>query len=367
MPFWRTSPPAAPALTPGELDAAIRRQIEATRDLSALVRGLGFDVGFAASARGLVAGLKSAIRADVRDFAELEAAVASACAQMADGDACFDASDRALLDEVAAAGDDRDAVLRVLNRDPVAAQLPFIERIPVKRGGLVSWRTPVDETIVSKRPHDSAAFAQLLDELDAAFAKPQRSYREPKRKDVLEALERVRRDSQREHAYLPTSLRFLDQTVETFLAHGAASNSGARFEQLQSLLRRLTRAEHALAAGDPPGANDVATLASDYVVAAWLHAPSLTNRLVALLLAPSCISVSVWYRRRRFLRVVDLLRQEVADGHYDGTEVARRLQQLEAGGAFFSSLVYPLLRLSQAPKIKAPITSARGTAPADRA
>ena len=74
--------------------------------------------------------------------------------------------------------------------------------------------------------------------------------------------------------------------------------------------------------------------------------PSLTDRVVALLLAPPYISVSTWYRRRRFYSVLRLVRQEVMQGHYDSGEIVRRLQRLETQGAFFSSLVYPLLRLA---------------------
>jgi len=44
--------------------------------------------------------------------------------------------------------------------------------------------------------------------------------------------------------------------------------------------------------------------------------------------------------------VIRLLRQEVMQGHYDGGEIARRLQQLEIEGAFFSTLVYSTLKIA---------------------
>ena len=70
---------------------------------------------------------------------------------------------------------------------------------------------------------------------------------------------------------------------------------------------------------------------------------------MALLLAPPYVSVTRWFRRRRFLRMLELLQQEIARGHYDRVEVARRLQRLEADGAYFSSLVYSVLRLPAQP------------------
>jgi hypothetical protein len=60
--------------------------------------------------------------------------------------------------------------------------------------------------------------------------------------------------------------------------------------------------------------------------------------------------MSIWYRRRRFQQMIGLLRQEVMQGHYDGSEIARRLQQLEAEGAFFSTLVYSTLRMAEIPQ-----------------
>jgi hypothetical protein len=58
--------------------------------------------------------------------------------------------------------------------------------------------------------------------------------------------------------------------------------------------------------------------------------------------------------------MLTLLRQEIAESHYDAGEVVRRLQHLEAGGAFFSSLVYPLLRAAPAAKVKGVMRERRG-------
>jgi len=336
-----------------DLDADLRLQIEANGDLARLIRDLGFDLDFAARVRTLVGGLKKAIRAEVDDVPALQAAVTAARSQAKASEMPFSSADRELLDAVAAAGTDRAAILDLLGRDPVGVQLPFVERIPMVRNGIVSWRTPVDHVLIRRRPRDRPAFEHRLDELDTLFAPRQGPHREPLRQQVLEALDRTRRDAQRDKAYIPTSLQFLDRCVEAYLEAGTSAAAPSRFERLMQVLRRLTAAEQGAAAGDPVDARTVTALANDLVSAGWLHVPSLTHRMVALLLAPAYVSVSGWFRRRRYQRMLTLLRQEIAEAHYDAGEVVRRLQHLEAGGAFFSSLVYPLLRATPPPKMKA--------------
>jgi hypothetical protein len=344
--------PAARAPASG-LDADLRDQIRAHADLARLFHELGFDLEVADRARMLLASLKQAIRAEVDDVPALQAAVAAARSQAKASDMPFATADRELLDAVAAAGTNRAAILDLLCRDPAGVQLPFVERIPMVRNGAVSWRTPVDHVLIRRRPGDRAAFERRLDELDKLFVSRQGPHREPLRQQVLEALDRTRRDAQRENAYIPTSLQFLDRSVEAYLEAGTSAAAPSRFERLKQLLSRLTVAEQGAAAGDPVDAMTVTALANEFVSAGWLHVPSLTHRMVALLLAPSYVSVSGWYRRQRNQRMLTLLRQEIAEAHYDTGEVVRRLQQLEARGVFFSSLVYPLLRASPPPKAKA--------------
>lgn len=334
------------------LDADLRLQIEANGDLAGLIRDLGFDADFADRVRSLVGGLKKAIRAEVDDVPALQAAVTAARSQAKASEMPFSSTDRELLDAVAAAGTNRAVILDLLGRDPVGVQLPFVERIPMLRNGIVSWRTPVDQVLVRRRPGDRAAFEHRLDELDTLFAFRQGPHREPLRQQVLEALDRTRRDAQREQAYIPTSLQFLDRSVEAYLEAGTSDAAPSRFERLKQLLSRLTAAERGATAGDPVDAKTVTALANEFVSAGWLHVPSLTHRMVALLLAPAYVSVS-GFRRRRYQRMLTLLRQEIAEVHYDAREVVRRLQHLEAHGAFFSSLVYPLLRATPPPKVKA--------------
>jgi hypothetical protein len=350
---WPTLTVRAPAAVAADLDADLRLQLQAHPDLARLVRDLGFDAEFADRARSLVAMLTRAIHAEVDDVPALQAAVAAARTQAKAPEMRFSSADRELLDAIAAAGTDRAAILELLGRAPVGVQLPFVERIPLVRNGVVSWRTPVDHVLIRRRPNDRAAFEQRLDELDALFAPPQGTHREPSRQQVLEALDRTRRDARRDQAYIPTSLQFLDRSVEAFLEVGTSAAAPARVDHLMKMLRRLTVAERAAAADEPLDAKTVTALANEFVATGWLHVPSLTHRMVALLLAPPYVSVSVWYRRRRFLRMLTLLRQEIAEAHYDAGEVVRRLQQFEAAGAFFSSLVYPLLRATPANRVKA--------------
>jgi len=346
-----------------DLDADVRRQIWTAPDLRAYARDLGFDLDLDTQARALIAALKQTLRAEVDDVAALQAAVASARARVDGPGSRFEAEDHDLLEQVAAAGSDRAAILALLNRDPLNAPLPFVERIPMVRNGVTSWRTPVEHALIRRRPADLGAFERLAGELEAVFAAPQIGARELSRLQVADALDRVRRDGRRENAYVPTALQLLDRKVADFLACGAGPVAARRFEQLHALVRQLTERERALDADMAPETEHVTELASRYVATDWLHVRSLTDRIVALLLARPYVLVSIWYRRRRFYRVIALLRQEVMQGHYDGGEIARRLQRLETEGAFFSSLVYPALRIADAKPAAARRPSAGSAAP----
>jgi hypothetical protein len=347
FPFWRPARVLPPA-SDTEADAEVGRQIRSVPDLCRFALDLGFDVDLEQRAHALLLALKSTVRAEVGDVAALQAAVTVARSKALGDGAAFEAADGDLLDQIAAAGTDRAAIVELLNRDPLNAPLPFVERIPVVRNGVTSWRTPIEHAIIRRRPADLAAFERLVGELDALFEPPQRGPRELVRKQVREALDRVRRDGQRDKAYVPTALHLLDRKIEEFVTCGSGQSAGARFEQLRLLIRQLTGMEQAIDTASAADVRSVTELASRYVATQGLHLPSLTDRVVALLLAPRYISVSTWYRRRRFYSVLRLVRQEVMQGHYDSGEIVRRLQRLETQGAFFSSLVYPLLRLAAA-------------------
>jgi len=328
------------------LDAEARHQIRTTPDLRELARTFGFDIERSARARELMDAIESSVQVEVADIAALQAAVASARSLAARAGASVDAAGRELLDRIAAAGTDRRAILDLLDRNALRAPLAFVEQIPVARRGGTTWLTPVDGALVRRRPADFDRFEHLVRELDALFLEPERPTHEGLRLEVRQALDRVLRDARRENAYLPTALTALDRRLREIESRGATPSAAARLTYLEGFLRRLIDAERGVAEGPAPDAKTVTGLASEYAATRAVQVPSVSHRVVALLLAPPYVSVTRWFRRRRFLRALDLLRQEVARGHYDGVEVARRLQRLEADGAFFSSLVYSLLRLS---------------------
>ena len=329
------------------LDAEARYQIRTTPDLLELARTLGFDIERSARARELMDAIEASVHVEVADVAALQAAVATARSLAARAGASVDAAGRELLDRIAAAGTDRRAILDLLDRKALRAPLAFVEQIPVvRRGGETAWLTPVDGALVRRRPADFDSFERLVRELDALFLEPERQTHEALRLEVRQALDRVLRDARRENAYLPTALTALDRRLREIESRGATPSAAARLTYLEGFLQRLIDVERGVANGPTPDAKTVTGLASEYAATRAVQVPSVSHRVVALLLAPPYVSVTRWFRRRRFLRALDLLRQEVARGHYDGVEVARRLQRLEADGAFFSSLVYTLLRLS---------------------
>jgi hypothetical protein len=112
-----------------------------------------------------------------------------------------------------------------------------------------------------------------------------------------------------------TSRRRCSSSIErqAYLEIGTSAAAPSRFERLMQVLRRLTAAEQEPRRAIRSMRERWPRWRTSLVAAGWLHVPSLTHRMVALLLAPPYVSVSGWYRRRRFLRMLTLLRQEIAE------------------------------------------------------
>lgn len=237
--------------------------------------------------------LAGMVRTEIPDFAAFRAAVTEAergLGAAPDAGGAFLAEDVELLREVSAAGDEPGEVLRLLDRDPVRRLLPFVERIPLVRNGERIWRTPVELSLLRKRPEDPERCERLLDELEKLVRTARLPRAEPARVEVLEAVTRARRDARREGAYMPTSLRSLEAAVEAWL-RAAPPEARRRRDDLDALLLGLLRVRGARA-----GSKDLREVARSqaqtYACAPWLHTPWLTacalaNLLDAELLRPA--------------------------------------------------------------------------------
>jgi hypothetical protein len=259
---------------------------------------------------------------------------------------------------------DRAAVLAVLDRAPVEEALPFVEQIPLVRGGEVTWRTPVELALLRKRPADPVRFERLLEELERLVRGARLARREKARTELTEAIARVRRDARRDGAYMPTSLQALEPALLDWLLRAEAPATLRKREQLEELLAGLLRARRDLAQAaliergliEAVLIESVRAQAQLYASSPWVQAPELTGQVLTNLLdaelallppaSPATLADSAAVLRR--------VRGEVASGHYDGEETARRLRQQEEHGIYVHSLVYALLRVSRLPSDATP-------------
>lgn len=348
--------PPSPPLPPIDEAEELRRTIDATPELRVLYAKAGYPPEVERACERLLREIEGLIRTEIPDFAAFRAAVAEAEARI--GDAVFPPEDLALLDEVKRAGDDREAVLRVLDRGPVWRLLPILEQIPMVRSGERVWKTPVELTLLRKRPADRGHCEKLLDELAALVRDSRLARPEKPRADLLESVARARRDVQRENAFMPTSLRALEAAAEAWLK-SASPEARRRREELDSLLLGMLRVRR----GEGADLREAARAqAKRYADTPWMHTPWLTSYALANLLDAELAALPEEERRRPSPRVGVLrwVRDEVASTHFDGEETIRRLRQQEESELFVHSLVYALLRMSRLPDAPGIIEDRRG-------
>jgi hypothetical protein len=353
-------PPASPAIAapPWDEDAALREAVDSTPELCALYGRLGYLPEVERDAERIVGEIKGLVQAEIPDFSAFGAALTEVEAQLAPaGDEeperpRFRRENEALLRAVLAVRGDEAAVLRLLNEDPVDQLLPLVEQIPMVRNGEVIWRTPMELTLVRKRPSNPARFERLLDELDWLVRSARLRRRPTARESVLAAIVRLRRDTARENAYLPTPVQALIAEVDGWLHRSQEPVVRRRREELDGLLRGLLRLRHDLEAGGGGDLRETARAQAQlYAGQPWMQTPWLTTFALANLLDTELALLPAKERAQPTspAGVLRLVRDEVASRHYDSDETIRRLRQQEERGLFVHSLVYALLRMNRLP------------------
>ena len=350
------APRPAPPLPQVDEAEELRGVIDGSAELKTLYTKIGHPPEVERACERLLREIDGLIRTEIPDFPAFRAAVAEAEKRI--GDTEFPPEDLALLDEVKRAGDDRDEVLRVLDRAPVWRLLPILEQIPMVRGGEKVWKTPVELTLLRKRPSDPARCEKLLDELaglvrDSHLVRPEKL-----RADLLETLARVRRDVQRENAFMPTSLRALEAAVRAWL-NSAPPEARRRREDLDSLLLGMLRVRR----GDGEDLREAARAqAKRYADTPWTHTQWITSYALTNLLDAELAALPEEERRRPSHRagVLRWVRDEVASSHFDSEETILRLRQQEERELYVHSLVYALLRMSRPSDAPAMIENHRG-------
>ncbi|MGE3540620.1 MAG: hypothetical protein AB7N91_24670 [Candidatus Tectimicrobiota bacterium] len=265
-----------------------------------------------------------------------------------------------LWQAVVAAGDDPAQVLRLLNGDAVFTPLPFIEQVPYLSHGQVRWRTPVEVPGLHKRPGDIQRFSSLLDRLEELLDTPGVAWHAQGRQEALDAMARVRRELQRPHGYLPTSLQALQHKVQHCVQQAPFSSALAQRQALDrclSLCLAIQRTygweqQRALSAAALTRMRELTQQQAQYYLhTVWMQTPWLTTRLVTNLLDAelAALPADIWQRHPAPAAPLRLIRAEIASGLYDPGETLRRLRQCEEHGMYVHSLVFPLLRLQRTP------------------
>lgn len=353
--------------------AAVLRQLESS---SPQVQSLYLEMGYSLSDERrcdeLLHEIRLQIEAEIPDFESFRKTLKKLTEQAREGSsntppALREARQLRLEDPLLRAAlaviDDEDALLQVLNRNPVMEALPFVEQIPIYRDGKVSWRTPVELKILRKRPRDSSQLVDLLSELHRRVRASELRRPIAAKEAVLDAVERVERDLKRPNAYLPTSLRTLLGRVDDWLHKVGSKDDPERRQRLDIFLRQLVEVRHCFENAvdlrlsatrrkqliEALGSYHRTTLelADHYLRAAWLQRPLLSSWLIHNLLSAELVTVPHDARLDRASPggVLAMICRETADGHYDGDETMHRLHQLEERGFYVHSLVFALLRL----------------------
>jgi hypothetical protein len=332
-PWFRAKPEVTPARDP----VAMIREIPELKQLAA---SLGYDPELEEEVARVMRELKAQIRADITAFDDFCLKIRAA-AEQSPG---YEVPDRALLEEILAAGPDSGAVLAILNRDPVNQQLPYIERVPVLKGGGVTWLTPMQHPNIEKRPADVHQFTSLIGQLETLFAAPHTGRDDQHRLEVQETIARIRRELSREKPYLPSLLQTLDARIYTWLNVSRGSPSQRSLKRLLELLSQLEQVRWACENGQHCHglASTAAKAAGAYQEDEKLRSRWLTDYLLSVLLAEPLVQTTAWLDgpARKRLR---LIRSEILSGSYGAECLQGRIRRLEDDGLYASSLVYLLL------------------------
>lgn len=348
----------------------VLRLVRDEAELRALYDTLGFSLDLEFECQQRLDFMMQMIVAEIPDFPAFLKALETIQAQFNNQEkgmysqqflekARFHSEDNNLLNEVLAAGDDQALVLELINRNPVHGPLPFVEQLPFQSRGDIVWRTPIELSIIRKRPANQTEFEHNLDEIERMVSQSRLPRPEQKRKDLQDVISRVRRDLKRENAYIPTSLKLLQCRLDDWLKSHKSREAHKRRETLDQLLLELVNVRHDYGQRKnsellPKQAVRVYKRtthrqAKAYLESTWMHTPWLTTWLLSAMLdAELCALQDAG--KDLFSGPIEALRliyNEVESGYYDSDETIRHLRNEEEKGLYISSLIYALLRLNR--------------------
>lgn len=341
--------------------AILRATVEEVDELRRLYERIGFSPIVEDEVQNTLRALRASIVVEIPDYDAFLEALTEAQEQMHrlpdDDEVADDAREdlreaEAVLDHLWRHRNTPSAIREQLADAPIDRPLPFIERVPVARGGAVHWRTPVRVDVLRKHPDDPSVFQQRLDHLaklvrTADFERP-----ESAEADLRSAIERLRESLHDETLYVPTLLERLGEAAEAWLT--ASSPSAARtkktaLDEFVLSVCRLNAARPRLLddSGRRPAVpasvvrryrKRVLRRVRTYVHTSWMHTQWLTDGFLEHLLTAEMLEAS-GDLRTRLAAVV----REVHHRTYDPPETMRRLRA--GDDELVQSLAFALLRL----------------------
>lgn len=350
-------PPRLVEIKPTERQQTIQAVIRKTPELDELYRSLGYDLHRRDRAFALLHNLEAAIRATVPDFPAFRAAVRGSLERMR-ADQLPD--DPFLIEVARQAADDQEednVLLDLLNRNPVHERLLFLELMPIRREGEVSWRSPLEVSLPTKRPADLAAFETTLGELRAMMLPRKSPPPAGALRDAFEVLERALASPQ---GYVPSALLRLRTAIQRDLDHATTAAQQSNRQDLDTwvadhyvLSQFCASARSSVAAIAPETLEEFKVRAirlSECVIEkAWLQRPWAIRASLTLLIEVALFSLRGAGEPAAALKssaaMIGAVRGEIASGEYDAVESARRLQEVQSGGVLVPSLAFALLRI----------------------
>lgn len=362
------SKPAPPPADPATEDE-IWRWAAATPEIHRIWPRVGASVPVELEVRELLAAFKDLLEVSVSDPRTLQRALRDALQPVADEPEALararrSKADDPLLRDLLAAAPDRQTLEAVFSRYPIDRPVPFIEEVPVLREDGVFWRLPMEVRLVARQPRDRRVFARHLTALDTLVHRADLDRPPEAVRRLLSALERLGRDLVRDRAYLPRTLGEVESAARFWLYGSQPASTRVERDRLWRVLAELVRARRIQGHGDngffQTGQAPVDALrkvAREYLEAVWMHAPRLTQELLAQLLHAELPNLPghdvrpLWDRYKERppspREIVRTLRDEVSSGAFDPPEAERRLRALEDRGFLVHSLVHGLLRLER--------------------
>ncbi len=341
--------------------SAAQNLLTEEEELRALYERLGFSLDLERRAQALMEEIKASILVEIPSFAAFKESVDAilptleaprkddALAEARRSRACDP-----LLKAVLAASDE-GGVLEALGRAPVDEVLPFVEEVPLLRGGAVVWRTPMGLDVLHKRAKDPERLGRRLEELVERI-RASALRREPQAKtELLKAAAALHEAVAEGQTYLVTPIKTLERKLAQWYLAPEDSAARERRRRLDELLLELLTVRQQAFSSPAAGAEEASpellrdrltALVQGYVSSPALHTPRLSQLLLEPFLAVEASRVAHRPPSEASNLLLRCVAKEVRSGRFDRDESVRRLRSLEPAGLFVHSLVYRLLEMA---------------------